>query len=74
MVLKNAAQTSLLVACALSRMLLAAVQLGQRAFHMSFSCTEKVITLCSIDLSIRSNSKGLIPEELDGVETDYFFL
>ena len=35
-----------------------------------FSSTEEVITFCFADFSIRSNTKGLVLEKLNGFESD----
>ena len=39
-----------------------------------FSSTEEVITFCFADFSIRSNTKDLVLEKLDGFESDLFLL
>ena len=65
------AQTSSLVACALSEVLLAGVQLpGSPSFVYEFSSTE-VITFCFADFS---NAKSLVLEKLDSIESDFFAL
>ena len=37
-----------------------------------FRSTEEIITFCFADFSIRSNTKGLVLEKLNGLESDRF--